>query len=109
MIPDNAVDTILLADLFRFSVMFILGVAVALEIGSLRFIHVAIWLPDSTVRTVPVAALMLFGLSRVIALFVMALLLHDHFGEPLHWYSPLIFSAGISSLLASAIVTRSTV
>jgi hypothetical protein len=90
----------------RFGAMFALGVAISVELATLRFIHVALWLPGRDVQYVPRLAVGLFGLSRVAALVFIAGVLHENFGHPLHWYTPVAGITAVMSMLASIIVQR---
>jgi hypothetical protein len=91
---------VLLIDGVRFLAMFALGIAVMLEIAGVRYAHIALWVPGSDVQIVPMRALLLLALSRILAL---------HFGDELGWYAPVAAAVAIASLIATFIISRQRV
>jgi hypothetical protein len=100
---------VLLIDGVRFLAMFALGIAVMLEIAGVRYAHIALWVPGSDVQIVPMRALLLLALSRILALLFISGVLHEHFGDELGWYAPVAAAVAIASLIATFIISRQRV
>jgi hypothetical protein len=90
-------------------VMFLLGAAVSMEIAATRFAHIGILTPNGSLYHVPFIALVLLAISRILCLFFIASVIHKHFGEPLHWYTPVGLLIAACSIAASSLVARKRV
>jgi hypothetical protein len=99
----------LITDLGRFAVMFLLGAAVSMEIAAARFAHIGIFTPNGSLYHVPMVALLLLALSRVLCLFFIAGVIHENFGEPIQWYTPMGLLIATCSIAASSVVARKRV
>jgi hypothetical protein len=100
---------VLLLDMGRFAVMFLLGAAVSMEIAAARYAHIGIFTPNGNLYHVPMVALLLLALSRILCLFFVAGVIHENFGEPLRWYTPMGLLIATCSIAASSVVARKRV
>lgn len=93
-------------DLLRAVTIFSLGVSISAEITVVRYSHVAIWAPGGDVYYVPMRAQLLRALSRVGAVFFIALELHDRFGQPFTWRIPLALAVALLSAWGTFVTAR---
>lgn len=96
-------------DVARAVTIFALGTAVTLEVGRIRFMHVAILTPDGLVYHVPLSAKAFTAFSRIVAIVFIALELHERAGTPASWR--VFFGAviAVTSLVGSILVIRSRI
>lgn len=93
-------------DLLRAVTIFSLGLAISAEVTVVRYSHVAVWVPGGDVYHVPLRAQVLRAMSRVGAVFFMAIELHDRFGQALTWRVPLALAVALLSAWGTFVTAR---
>ena len=101
-----AVEPAFWFDVGRMVIIFGLGLAISLEVTVVRFTHVAILTPGGDTYYVPLRAQVMRAVSRVAAVFFIAIELHERFGAGFSWRMPLAAAVAVTSALSTLLTAR---